>query len=77
MKKYVILIKANGKYQPGLELESDELFVAQSDFEDAYNQLDQILADQGGGVGTVTLFDRDEDVDIKHVELIRYRRRAR
>lgn len=70
-RRYVVLVKARGVYLPELELESNELFVAACDFEDAYNQLDDILADRGG-VGTVTLFDRDEDRDLKHVELVRY-----
>lgn len=74
MKRYVVLIKAGGRYLPDLELESDELFVAQCDFEDAYNQLDQILADQGGGIGSITLFDRDADVDLKYMCLTRYHR---
>ena len=74
MKRYVVLIKANGKYMPDMELESDDLFVAQCDFEDAYNQLDQILADQGGGIGTVTLFDREGDVDVKFLCLTRFHR---
>lgn len=76
MKRYVVLVKANGRYLPAEELESDELFVAACDFEDAYNRLDQILADQGGGVGSVTLFDRDEDVDKKYVVLTRYDRKG-
>lgn len=70
-QRYVVLVKARGVYLPELELESNELFVAACDFEDAYNQLDDILAERGG-VGTVTLFDRDEDRDLKHVELVRY-----
>lgn len=73
-ERYVVLVKANGRYMPDMELASNELFVAQCDFEDAYMQLDQILADQGGGIGSVTLFDREQDVDLKYMCLTRYHR---
>lgn len=73
--RYVVLVKARGVYLPELETVSGDLFVAACDFEDAYNQLDDILADRGG-VGSVTLFDRDEDRDLKHVELVRYDRKG-
>ena len=72
MKRYVVLHKVNGKY--GRECETDSLVEAYDFFDEVYYNLDEHLeAMPENAVGSVTLFDRVADVDIKHVELIRYR----
>jgi len=73
-RRYVVLVKANGRYLSDLEMESDAFPVALFNFNQLYDQLDQILVDQGGGIGTVTLFDREGDVDVKFLCLTRFHR---
>ena len=70
-KQYVVLVKLNGTYGP--DLDADTIQDAETLATQCYAKLDNAL-DKVGGVGSVTIFDRVNDHDIFHVQLVRYKK---
>lgn len=76
-KRYVILTKLRGRYMP--DVASDDLdYIMHEAADIAYQSLDAALHEaKNGGEASITVFDRDEDRDLYHVELIYYPKEVR
>lgn len=70
-KRYVVLVKLNGSYGP--DMNADTIQEAETLATECYARLDRTL-DRVGGVGSVTIFDRENDHDVFHVQLVRYKK---
>lgn len=71
-RRYVVMVSLNGHYLPGRNTESRD--TAEHDAEAMYKRMDLELS-ENPGVATITIFDREADIDLYHVELVRYSRR--
>lgn len=69
-KRYVLLTKLNGKYLP--DMASDDPEDIDQWAERAYSYLDDQIHRDGNGVASLTVFDREEDRDLYHMELCLY-----
>ena len=70
-KRYVVLHKMNGTY--GREVQTDDINEAHKLFDLIYKKIDDLFDSvNDDNIASVTLFDREADIDIKYVELVRY-----
>lgn len=69
-KRYVLLTKVNGRYLT--DIASDDLTEISLRKDLAYERLDDLIHREGRGAASITIFDRDADMDLYHVELCLY-----
>ena len=69
--RYVVLVKLNGFYGP--DMNADTIQEAELLAAECYAKLDRAL-DHEGGDGSITIFDREDDHDVFHVQLVRYKK---
>lgn len=72
-KRYVLLTKIDGRYLT--DIASDDLGEIDRLKEVAYVRLNSLIHREGQGVAAITVFDRDADMDLYHVEMCLYRPR--
>lgn len=72
-KRYVLLTKIDGRYLT--DTASDDLIEITRLKDIAYGNLSDLIHREGQGVAAITIFDRDADMDLYHVELCLYRPR--
>ena len=69
-KRYVLLSKFNGRYLTDMASDDPDEIDLMS--EKMYTYLDEQIHREGHGVASITIFDREEDRDLIHMELCLY-----
>lgn len=69
-KRYVVLSKLNGRYLT--DMASDDPDEIDLMVEKMYTYLDDQIHREGHGLASITIFDREEDRDLSHLEMCLY-----
>ena len=69
-KRYVVLSNLNGRYLT--DMASDDPDEIDLMVEKMYTYLDDQIHREGHGIASITIFDREEDRDLSHMEMCLY-----